>query len=79
MSAPELLMSESQERMMAFVAAERVPEVLEVATARWEIDASVVGTVRPGGMVRVSHNDEVVAEVPAESLTAGPRYQRPRR
>ena len=76
MTAPELLMSESQERMMAFVPPERVPEVLEVAS-RWEIDASVVGSVRPGGMVRVTHGGEVVAEVPAESLTSGPRYRRP--
>ena len=76
MTAAELLMSESQERMMAFVLPERVPEVLEVA-ARWEIDASVVGTVRAGGMVRVSHGGEVVAEVPAESLATGPRYVRP--
>ncbi len=76
MTAAELLMSESQERMMAFVLPERVPEVLEVA-GRWEIEASVVGTVRSSGMVRVSHRGEVVAEVPAESLAAGPRYIRP--
>jgi phosphoribosylformylglycinamidine synthase subunit PurL len=75
LTAPELLMSESQERMMAFVLPERVTEVLEVA-ARWEIEASVVGTVRAGGMVRVSHGGELVAEVPAEALSAGPRYLR---
>ena len=42
MTGPELLMSESQERMMAFVAPDRLDEVLEVADRR-EIQASVVG------------------------------------
>jgi phosphoribosylformylglycinamidine synthase II len=78
MTAAELLMSESQERMMAFVAADLVDEVLAVAR-RWEIDASVVGTVREGGMARVWHQGELVAEVPAASLAEeAPRYDRPR-
>ena len=44
MTAPELLMSESQERMLAFVEPAQVEEVLGVA-AKWEIEASVIGTV----------------------------------
>lgn len=67
MTAPELLMSESQERMMAFVDAGRVDAVLDVAE-RWEIDASVVGTVTPGGRLRVFHNGRQVADLPAASL-----------
>jgi phosphoribosylformylglycinamidine synthase len=77
MTAPELLMSESQERMMAFVPPETVDEVLAIAD-RWEIDAAVVGTVRPGGTLTVRHRGEVVAEIPAASLADdAPLYDRP--
>jgi phosphoribosylformylglycinamidine synthase II len=77
MTAPELLMSESQERMMAFVAPDRVEEVLAVAD-KWEIDSSVVGTVRQGSTLTIRHGDEVVAEVPAASLADdAPVYDRP--
>ena len=77
MTAPELLMSESQERMMAFVEPARVDEVLKVA-AKWEIDAAVVGKVTAGSTLRVQHLGETVAEVPAASLTDdAPRYERP--
>ncbi|MFP3913590.1 MAG: phosphoribosylformylglycinamidine synthase subunit PurL [Actinomycetota bacterium] len=76
MTAPELLMSESQERMMAFVEPGRVEEVLEIAR-KWEIDASVVGSVTDGAMLQVRMNGETVAEVPARSLSdAAPRYER---
>ncbi|MGH8927098.1 MAG: phosphoribosylformylglycinamidine synthase subunit PurL, partial [Acidimicrobiia bacterium] len=77
MTAPELLMSESQERMMAFVDPERLDQVLSVAKNR-EIVASVVGKVVPGAQVRVFHGGELVAEVPARSLTDdSPCYDRP--
>lgn len=77
MTAPELLMSESQERMMAFVEPDKVDEVLAVA-GKWEIDASVVGQVTTGSTLKVSHNGELVAELPAASLTDdAPRYDRP--
>ncbi len=67
MTAPELLMSESQERMMAFVAPEKVDEVLAISD-KWEIDSAVVGEVKPGGTLRISHQGEVVAELPAATL-----------
>ncbi len=77
MTAPELLMSESQERMMAFVAPELVDEVLAVA-GKWEIDAAVVGTVKAGGTLTIQHQDKVVAEIPAASLADdAPMYDRP--
>lgn len=77
MTPPELLMSESQERMMAFVEPDLVADVLAVAE-RWEIDASVVGEVRAGGMLRVFDDGELVAELPAASLSEdAPRYHRP--
>ena len=77
MTAAELLMSESQERMMAFVHPSKLDEVLAIAQ-KWEINASVVGTVTPGNTLRISHNGEVVAEVPANTLAdAAPLYDRP--
>ena len=77
MTAPELLMSESQERMMAFVEKDHVDEVLDVA-AKWEIDARVVGEVQEGSTLTVTHGGELVAEVPAASLAnAAPLYDRP--
>ena len=79
MTAPELLMSESQERMMAFVEPSKVDDVLAVAE-KWEIEASVVGSVTAGNTLRVRHDGAVVAEVPAASLSeAAPRYDRPMR
>ncbi len=79
MTAPELLMSESQERMMAFVAPDKVDEVLAIAN-KWEIEAAVVGEVKAGGTLRITHQGEVVAELPAASLADNaPLYDRPAR
>jgi phosphoribosylformylglycinamidine synthase len=77
MTAPELLMSESQERMMAFVQPGDVDRVLAVAE-KWEIEASVVGEVKSGATLRVFHDGDLVAEVPAASLSEdAPLYHRP--
>ena len=77
MTAPEILMSESQERMMAFVRPENVEAVLAVAK-RWEIESAVVGKVKAGGTLTVRHQGEIVAEMPAASLADdAPLYDRP--
>jgi phosphoribosylformylglycinamidine synthase len=77
MTASELLMSESQERMMAFVSPDKVERVLAVAE-KWEIDSAVVGKVKPGGTLTIRHNGQVVTEVPAASLAdAAPLLDRP--
>ncbi len=76
MTAAELLMSESQERMMAFVDPTHVREVLAVAE-KWEIDSAVVGQVRSGDTLTIRHNGQVVARVPAASLADdAPLYDR---
>lgn len=76
MTPAELLMSESQERMMAFVHPRLLDEVLAVAT-KWEIDASIVGEVKEGGHLRVFKDGELVADVPAASLSEdAPTYDR---
>jgi phosphoribosylformylglycinamidine synthase len=77
MTPGEILMSESQERMLAIVAPADVDEVMALAD-KWEIDASAIGTVTTGGVLEVHHGGELVATVPAASLSEGaPRYERP--
>ncbi len=81
MEAWEVLVSESQERMLALVDPARLPDVLEVCR-RWGILANVLGEMTPGheggGLLRVRFRGEVVAEVPAASLADdGPVYSRP--
>jgi phosphoribosylformylglycinamidine synthase len=77
MTAAELLMSESQERMMAFVAPSNVARVLAIAE-KWEIDSAVIGEVKAGSTLSIHHDGELVAEVPAASLADdAPLYDRP--
>jgi phosphoribosylformylglycinamidine synthase subunit PurL len=77
MEAWEVLVSESQERMLALVDPARLDDVLEVCR-RWGILAAVLGETTTGGTVRVRFRGEVVAEVPAASLADdGPVYDRP--
>src|SRR5205085_775485 len=68
MTTYEIMLSESQERMLVVVARETLPRVLEVF-ARWELPAVVIGRVTGDGMVRVREGETVVAEVPARLFT----------
>ncbi len=82
MTPVEVMTSESQERMLAIVTPEQLDDVLEVAR-RWEIRASVIGTVNTTGRLRVltSPDDgaKVLADAPAKSLEdEAPLYDRPR-
>jgi phosphoribosylformylglycinamidine synthase len=73
----EILTSESQERMLAIVAPERLDDVREVCE-RWGLESSVIATLVPGDRLRVQVGDELVADVPAPSLAdEGPEYERP--
>ncbi|MEO7836550.1 MAG: phosphoribosylformylglycinamidine synthase subunit PurL [Acidimicrobiales bacterium] len=75
----EVMTSESQERMLAIVAPESLAEVRDVCE-RWEVRASVVGTVTEGPGLRIFDRPEgqVLAEVPAASLHEdAPLYDRP--
>ncbi|MGH9475473.1 MAG: phosphoribosylformylglycinamidine synthase subunit PurL [Terriglobales bacterium] len=79
MSAYEMLLSESQERMLLVAERGREQEVFAVF-AKWGLDAVTVGEVSGDGKLRVSHHGSVVAEIPNAALTdAAPRYQRPQR
>lgn len=70
----EVMLSESQERMLLIVERGREEDVLAVFR-RWDVPATVIGKVTGDGMFRVRDGDEVVAEVPAALLAAGsPAY-----
>lgn len=71
----EIMMSESQERMFAIVSPSHVEEVLEICR-RWELDATPVATVTQGDSLRLFHDGEIVAEVPASALVDGIEYDR---
>jgi phosphoribosylformylglycinamidine synthase subunit PurL len=76
MTAYELLLSESQERMLLVVARGREEEVRRVF-AKWELDAVEVGRVTADRHLTVRHHGEVAARVPVAALTEAPRYLKP--
>ena len=77
MSAYEIMLSESQERMLLVAEKGRENEVLKVF-AKWGLDAVIVGTVRPEPRLRIRHHGELVADIPNQSLTDdAPLYHRP--
>ena len=70
----EVMISESQERMVAVVRPEMLDAVLAVCD-RWELHRAVVGEVTDSGLLRAFWEDEVVGEIPARLLTDEcPRY-----
>jgi phosphoribosylformylglycinamidine synthase II len=77
MTPYEIMLSESQERMLLVAEKGREHEVLQVF-AKWGLDAVVVGEVAEGGLLRVKDHGRTVAEIPAHPLAEeGPVYQRP--
>ncbi len=78
MSAYEMLLSESQERMLIVAHAGREREVVDIFR-KWDLDAVVIGRVRDGGRMQVIHKGETVADIPVSTLTENaPRYERPK-
>jgi hypothetical protein len=73
---PEILMSESQERMMAVVEPGRVAEFLAVC-AKWDVRAAVIGEVTDTGRLVMTWRGETVVDIPPASAADGPVYHRP--
>jgi len=71
----EVMISESQERMLAVVEPDKAGEVLKTAE-RYELVGAVVGRVAGHGDLRVIHDGEVVGTVPAGHLADAPVYER---
>ena len=76
MTPYEILLSESQERMLAILKNEKEKEALQILK-KWDINAVKIGKVTNDGMMRVKEKDAVVCEVPAKALTENaPLYER---
>ncbi len=77
MSSYEIMLSESQERMLLVADKPRAQEVLDVFT-KWGLDASIVGTVTAEPKMRITQHGVLVADIPNQSLTDdAPVYHRP--
>ncbi len=77
LSPEEILMSESQERMMAVVTPANIDAFLAV-TAKWDVEAAVLGEVTDGEHLVVQWHGETVVDVPPRTVAHdGPVYQRP--
>ena len=77
MTPYEIMLSESQERML-LVAARGREEDLRRVFAKWELDAVEIGRVTDDGMLRVAMHGRVVAEVPVRALAdEAPVYEKP--
>jgi len=73
----EILMSESQERMMAIVAPEKLEAFLAVV-GKWDVETSVLGEVTGDGRLVIQWHGEVIVDVdPSTVAVDGPVYERP--
>jgi phosphoribosylformylglycinamidine synthase II len=78
MSPYEIMLSESQERMLMVARPERVPDV-QAIFAKWDLDAVVIGRVVPGGRLKVRFRGEDVIDLPVDAIVnLCPAYKRPR-
>ena len=77
MTPYEIMLSESQERMLMVAKAGKEDECVAVCR-KWDLDVAVIGKVTADGILRVMDQGHVVAEIPAKALADdGPRYERP--
>ena len=67
MTPYEIMLSESQERMLIVAEPHRIPEIQAVCR-KWELDATPVGRVTDDGMYRIRHHGVTVAEIPGQRL-----------
>src|SRR5207245_1647392 len=77
MTPYEILLSESQERMLLVAVRGREEEVGRIF-AKWELDAVEIGRVTAAGTLTVRLHGRVVAHVPVNLLAEAPRYTKPR-
>jgi phosphoribosylformylglycinamidine synthase subunit PurL len=75
MTPYEILLSESQERMLVVAKAGHEHEVIRILE-KWELEAAVIGQVTDDGLYRVREGDEVVAEIPGMAIVECPTYTR---
>ncbi len=73
MRADEILLSESQERMLLVVPAERTASVASIFH-RWGLAAEAIGTVTAAPVLRVTFGGRTVVELPPDALASAPAY-----
>jgi phosphoribosylformylglycinamidine synthase subunit PurL len=77
MSAYEMMLSESQERMLIVAKSGREKQVVDIFK-KWDLDAVVIGKVVEGHNLKVYHNGVLEAEIPVDTVTdTAPKYNRP--
>jgi phosphoribosylformylglycinamidine synthase subunit PurL len=77
MTAYEIMLSESQERMLICAKRDRVKEV-QAIFAKWDLDAPVIGHVADGGRIKVRFHGEPVVDIPVDAVVnLCPVYRRP--
>jgi len=77
LNAGEILMSESQERMMAVVAPQKLQQFLAIAQ-KWDVEAAVIGEVNDTGRLTIDHHGERIVDVDPRTVAHdGPVYDRP--
>lgn len=74
MSAAEIMISESQERMVAVVELGSIDEVAAVCE-KWDLHHAVIGTVTDTGVLRCFFRGQEVGAIPAQLLAQAPRYR----
>jgi phosphoribosylformylglycinamidine synthase subunit PurL len=72
----EILMSESQERMMAVVTPANVAAFLRVCE-KWDVQSTVIGEVTEDGLLTMTWRGTTVVQIPPKTAADGPVYQRP--
>ncbi len=76
MTAYEMLLSESQERMLIVAKKGREKQLVEIFN-KWDLDAVVIGKVTEGNRLKIYHHGEMVADLPVDKLTeSAPKYER---
>jgi phosphoribosylformylglycinamidine synthase II len=74
LSAYEIMLSESQERMLAIVSPKHLPEVKKILD-KWDLPCCILGKITNDGLMRVMHKGARVAEIPAARIsTLAPEY-----
>ncbi len=70
----EIMLSETQERMLLIARKEKLKEI-GLVLDKWGIDYTVIGRVTSDGLLRLKERGNIVAEVPAKSLAEGAPYR----
>jgi phosphoribosylformylglycinamidine synthase subunit PurL len=72
----EILMSESQERMMAVITPANVAAFMAICR-KWDVEATVIGEVTADGLLTMTWRGTTVVKIPPQTAADGPVYQRP--